>query len=177
MGATLAEHIKLPWSLSSALCALVFMQLGVDHKNATHLQPWPKPSLWILLSISWLVSLWSPLNGGVGLAGPTVNNPGWFLLFAVAGIGISVALAQLIGHRLSILTWLGKNSLGLLVLHMLAIKGVKVLLSLGIGVSMHTLENDLLWGLGVLTIASVLSAIAVVLIQRWWPWALGGTVR
>ena len=177
LGATLAEHIKLPWSLSSALCALVFMQLGVDHKNATHLQPWPKPSLWILLSISWLVSLWSPLNGGVGLAGPTVNNPGWFLLFAVAGIGISVALAQLIGHRLSILTWLGKNSLGLLVLHMLAIKGVKVLLSLGIGVSMHTLENDLLWGLGVLTIASVLSAIAVVLIQRWWPWALGGTVR
>jgi len=175
LGATLAEHIKLPWSLSSALCALVFVQLGVDHKNATHLQPWPKQTLWIMLGICFLVSLWAPMNGDVGLAGPTVNTPALFLVFAAAGIGLSIALSQLIDHRSSILTWLGKNSLGLLVLHMLAIKSVKVLLSLGFGVSVQTLEQDLLWGLSVLTTASVLSAISVVLIQRLWPWALGVT--
>jgi acyltransferase len=177
LGATLTEHIKLPWSLSSALCALVFVQLGVDHKNATNLAPWSTRTLWAVFTMCLLLSLWSPMNGDVGLAGPTVNNPGWFLLFAAAGIGLSVALSQLIGQRSSTLTWLGKNSLGLMVLHMLAIKGVKVLLSLGFGVGMHTLEHDLLWGLSVLALASVSSVIGVVLIQRWWPWALGHTGR
>ena len=173
VGAQLALHIKMPWSFSSALCALVFMQLGVDHKRMRGLQTWPRQRLWWILTIAFLLSLWSPINGDVGLAGPTVNNPILFLWFALVGIGLSVALSQLIEHRLPVLTWLGQNSLGVLVLHMLAIKGVKVVLSLATGVGIHTLENSFAWGLVVLLVAMVLTALAVKAIQRWWPWALG----
>ena len=173
VGAQLALHIKMPWSFSSALCALVFMQLGVDHKRMGGLQTWPRQRLSWVLTIAFLLSLWSPINGDVGLAGPTVNNPILFLWFALVGIGLSVALSQLIEHRLPVLTWLGQNSLGVLVLHMLAIKGVKVVLSLATGVGIHTLENSLAWGLVVLLVAMVLTALAVKAIQRWWPWAFG----
>ncbi len=175
VGAQLAMHVKMPWSLSSALCAVVFMQLGVDHKCLTGQKIWPRQRLWQLLTICFLISLWAPINGDVGLAGPTVNNPMLFLWFSFVGIGLSVALSQLIEHRLPILTWLGQNSMGVLVLHMLAIKGVKVLLSLGVGVGIHTLENSLAWGLAVLLVASALTALAVKAVQRWWPWALGHT--
>jgi acyltransferase len=173
VGAQLALHIKLPWSFSSALCAVVFMQLGVDHKRIGGQKTWPRQRLWPLLTICFLVSMWAPINGDVGLAGPTVNNPILFLWFTLVGIGLSVALSQLIEHRLPILTWLGQNSLGVLVLHMLAIKGVKVSLSLTSGVGIHTLENTLAWGLVVLLVAMALTALAVKAIQRWWPWALG----
>jgi acyltransferase len=172
LGAQLALHIKMPWSFSSALCAVVFMQLGVDHKRVGGLQSWPRQRLWWILATTFLLSLWAPINGDVGLAGPTVNNPILFLWFALAGIGLSVALSQLIEHRLPMLTWLGQNSLGVLVLHMLAIKGVKVVLGLATGLGIHTLENSLAWGLVVLLVAMTLTALAVKAIQRWWPWAL-----
>lgn len=173
MGSQLALQIKMPWSFSSALCAVVFMQLGVDHKRLVGLQTWPRQRLWWIVTIAFLTSLWAPINGDVGLAGPTVNNPILFLWFALVGIGLSVALSQLIEHRLPVLMWLGQNSLGVLVLHMLAIKGVKVLLSLATGVGIHTLENSLVWGLVVLLVATAMTVLAVKAIQRWWPWALG----
>lgn len=172
MGAQLALHIKMPWSFASALCAAVFMQLGIDHKRLWGLQTWPRQRLWLILIVCSVLSLLAPINGDVGLAGPAVNNPLLFLWFALVGIGLSVALSQLIEHRLGVLIWLGKNSMGFLVLHMLAIKGVKVLLNLATGVSIHTLENSLAWGLLVLLVGMLLTTLAVKAIQHWWPWAL-----
>lgn len=174
-GAALAQQAKMPWSFSSALCATVFMQMGVDHQRSLGLQPWSRQRLWLLLPVCFLLSLWAPLNGDVGLAGPTVNNPVLFVLFALVGIGLSLALTQLIAHRLPVLIWLGKNSMGVLVFHMLAIKGVKVVLSMVFGTPVQTLENDVLWGLTVLVLAGGLTVVAVLIVQRWWPWALGPT--
>ena len=120
------------------------------------------------------LSLLSPINGAVGLAGPTVNQPVLFLLFALVGIGLSLLFIHLAGRRVQdALAILGRHSMGILVLHMLAIKGVKVVLSIATGTSLDTMEHSIGWGVLVLGVASLLMWPAIAVIERWLPWTLG----
>lgn len=171
------ESVKLPMSLTSALAAALFIQFGLDFRrtSATGRLPAWQASLLALLLLG--ITTLSPFNGAVGLAGPTINNPFLFLVFALAGTGLSVLLVQRLPAIEPLLAFLGRHSMGILVIHMLAIKGVKVLLSLGTGTSMDTMEHSLAWGLLVLVAASCIMWPTIWVIERWLPWTLGNRGR
>lgn len=174
VAAWIEEDIKLPFSLLPAMAAAVFVQLGMDYRRSALPSTLSTGMQWFALIVLLGLSLLSPLNGAVGLAGPTVHQPVLFLLFALAGIGLSVLFVRLTGGRLQdVLAFLGRHSMGILVLHMLAIKGVKVVLSIATGTSLDTMEHSIPWGLLVLGAASLLMWPAIALIERWLPWTLG----
>jgi len=173
VGAWVGERLKLPMSAVSALCAAVFMQMGLDFRRCGWLEKLRPAQQWGLLPVMVVISLLSPLNGAVGLAGPAVNQPLMFFAFALVGIGLSVLLSRLVWPRSRWLTMLGQHSMGILVLHMLVIKGVKVILSLGTGVSLDTMEHQLGFGLFVLVASALILWPSIWLIERWLPWTLG----
>jgi acyltransferase len=123
-------------------------------------------------------TLLAPVNGGVGLGGPTVNNPLWFIALATAGSLASVGLViwlQPFARVSQLLKTLGHHSMGILVLHMLAIKGVKVVLSMATGTSIGYMEQHIGWGLVILLLASLAIWPAIWVITKLAPWALGKT--
>ena len=156
------------------MAAAVFIQMGLDWKRTARMTEISTGQRWFWLVVLAGLSLLSPINGAVGLAGPTVNQPVLFLLFALIGIGLSLLFVQLASVRIQdALAFIGRHSMGILVLHMLAIKGVKVVLSIGTGTSLDTMEHSILWGLLVLCVASLLMWPAIAVIERWLPWTLG----
>lgn len=173
LGAWIEDRLKLPMSAASALCAAVFMQLGLDMRRYGWLERLRPTQQYWLLAILLPLSLLSPMNGAVGLAGPTVNHPIMFLAFALVGIGLSVLLSWRVGNRIPWMAMLGQHSMGILVLHMLVIKGVKVIFSLGTGVSLDTMEQELGWGVLVLVISALIMWPSIWLIERSLPWTLG----
>lgn len=173
MAALVEERIKLPMSVIPALGAAVFVQLGLDCQRHRPWMRWSGTSQWAVLLLAFGVSLTAPVNGAVGLAGPTINHPVLFLLFAVCGLAFSVLLAYRCAPRAGWVALLGRHSMGILVTHMLAIKSVKVLLSLFLGVSMSEMEHSLGWGLLVMVISAVVMWPAIAFIERWLPWTVG----
>jgi len=168
------ESIRLPMSLVPAMAAALFVQLGLDYRKTDALGRLGTQARWWVLAGLFVITLWSPLNGAVGLAGPTINHPALFLLFALAGIGLSIILVRLpLGPWQGLMAFLGRHSMGILVLHMLAIKGVKVLLSIATGVGLDVMEKSVPWGILVLLIAALLMWPAIAVIERWLPWTLG----
>lgn len=175
LGAWVALQVKLPFSAASALCAAIFMQLGLDLKRHLVAQQHRRGFALVALVVLFAITLLAPLNGDVGLAGPTVNHPVLFIALAVAGTLASVALAmwlQPIRGLSQILQTLGRHSMGILVLHMLAIKGIKVVLSMATGTSIVLMEQHVGWGLVVLVGAALLTWLAIVVISKFAPFVL-----
>jgi hypothetical protein len=173
LGSAIEETIRLPWSLTSAMCGALFIQLGwhYQHQKIWTRQP---PSMVLLMgALAWILSLFSGINGAVGLAGPTVNNPVWFLVFSIAGLGLSLSLVYTLRERLGWLVFLGRHSMGLLVLHMLVIKSVKVTLSFLFGITIQHMEQDLMWGLTVLGTSALLLWPSVWIFETRFPRLLG----
>lgn len=168
------ESINPPFSLLPALGAAIFIQWGLAFRQSNSMAQWTTGQRWISLAILFGITLYSPLNGAVGLAGPTINNPGLFILFALAGTFFSVLLVLNVPDTAqNTLAFIGRHSMGILVLHMLAIKGVKVMLSLLTGTQLDIMEHSLSWGLLILAIASVLMWPAIDFVERQLPWSLG----
>lgn len=173
MGSAIGESIRLPWSLASALCGALFIHIGWHFQQQHSWSRFSRPA-WVVMGLACgLLSLWSPLNGGVGLAGPTVNNPAWFLFFTATGLGLSLGLIAWLGERLGVLAFLGRHSMGLLVLHMLVIKGVKVILSFAFGLSIAHMEHDWAWGLAVMALSAFLLWPSVWFVEKNVPRLLG----
>lgn len=176
VAATLEEQIKLPFSLVPAMAAALFVQLGLDFRQRNPLDGIGTGTRWTGLLILVMLSLLSPINGAVGLAGPTINQPLLFLAFALIGIGLSVLVVQQVGGRWkTMLAFIGRHSMGILVLHMLIIKGVKVVLSIATGTSLDEMEHSAPWGLLVLVVATLMMVPAIAIIERWLPWTLGNS--
>lgn len=175
-GSTIAEYIKLPFSSASAFCSALFIQIGIDLKSYILHYQYKKKLIFAAMLLLFTFSLLAPINGGVGLAGPTINNPIWFIAFSVAGTFCALAFVLFVKHNKMIskfLQLLGQHSMAILVLHMLAIKGVKVILSIITGVSVPVMEQHLEWGLLVLLVASALIVIPIVIFTRFTPWVFG----
>lgn len=171
-GAWIGPLLKLPWGIAPALSAVIFMQLGLDFKRWS---PALSTPAWLgLAAVLGLVSVFAgSVNGSVNLASPTVNHPLWFLVFAVVGMGLSVALVKLPQGRPAWLCLIGRHSLTIMVLHMLVIKATKVIMGVLTGQSMAALESHLFWGLLVLVITSVLLGPMIWWLNRYTPWVLG----
>lgn len=173
LGSAIGESVRLPWSLASALCGALFLHIGWHFQQQ---QLWSRLSRrsWLGIGLACgLLSLWSHINGGVGLAGPTVNHPALFLIFTASGLGLSLGLIAWLGKRVSVLDFLGRHSMGLLVLHMLVIKGVKVILSFVFGLSISHMEHDWAWGLAVLALSALLLWPSVGILEKHFPTLLG----
>lgn len=174
IAAAIEEQVKMPFSLLPAMAAALFVQMGLDFRRRNPLLGLQTTTRWLWLIALAALSLLSPLNGAVGLAGPTVNNPLLFLLFAFIGIGLSVLFVQQASTSVQErLAFVGRHSMGILVLHMLAIKGVKVVLSIATGTSLDTMEHSIPWGLLVLLVVTLLIWPAIAIIERWLSWTLG----
>lgn len=174
IAAVIQEQINPPFSLLPAMGAAIFIQVGLTFRQHDPVSQWMASRKWMVFLGLLGITLFSPTNGAVGLAGPTINQPVLFLIFALAGIGMSVLMVRLASARWqSALAFVGRYSMGILVLHMLAIKGVKVVLSIATGTSLDVMEHSLPWGALVLLVACLLMWPAIAVIERWLPWTLG----
>lgn len=175
-----SRSVKLPWSLASALVGLVFFQAGHAYARRFGLSPQPRSRLWTLLGIGLLISLFSPLNGFVTLADVVLGQPLLYLLFALGGIGMTLALAQLVGSGAPWLVQLGQWSMAIMVIHMLIIKTAKVALAAVLHMSIAEIEARWLPSLGVLLVTVILLVPGVWFLERFLPFTLGksgGTTR
>lgn len=171
LGTWLGPLVKLPWGIAPALSAVIFMQMGIDFKRlglSLSVNRWMGLGALLLLISVFAGSV----NGSVIQATPLVNNPIWFLVFASAGIGMSVAMVMLPQGRPVWLCCIGRHSLAIMVLHMLVIKATKVVITFSTGQSMAIMESSLVWGLLVLLITALLLWPLVLLINRYLPWVL-----
>ncbi|MRH79033.1 acyltransferase family protein [Spiribacter sp. C176] len=170
----LAERVVTPLGLSTGVIAILFVQLGYEYRQRGYPSPNTDAYTIALLMVTLLISLFARANGPVGLAGPTVNNPALFVLFAINGIAVCVMAVRLAPSAVQrLLAAIGHHSLAILVTHMLIIKSLKVMLSLAGGVSFYDIEHSLPLGLVVLAATAVLSIPTVWFIERWLPWSLG----
>jgi fucose 4-O-acetylase-like acetyltransferase len=170
----IAEQIATPLGLSTGIIASLFVQLGYEYRQRNY--PFPNAQMLAaaLFILALLISALAFVNGAVGLAGPTVNNPALFMVFALNGIGLCVFAVRFTPPAVQrLLASIGHHSLAILVTHMLIIKSIKVLLSLVWGVSFAEIEHSLPLGLAVLFATVVLSIPTVWFIERWLPWSLG----
>lgn len=170
----LAERVVTPLGLSAGIIATLFVQLGYEYQRRGYPLVNAAPAKIALLIVVLSVSALAFVNGAVGLAGPTVNNPALFVVFALNGIGLCLLAVRLAPSAVQgLLATIGHHSLAILVTHMLIIKSVKVVLSLGSGVSFTEIEHSLPLGLTILIVTVVLSIPTVWFIERWLPWSLG----
>jgi fucose 4-O-acetylase-like acetyltransferase len=174
VGLAINDQIRLPFSIVPGLIALGFLQAGYWFGQTQRLDRLNKKQALMIAVLLLLASLISPINGAVGLAGATVNNPLLFVLFAAIGIGMCTLGVYCLPRGLQhLLARVGRYSLIILVTHMLIIKGIKVSLQIIMGWNFATMESH--WGQGsvvlVLTVIGLL--VAVPLINRFAPFTLG----
>lgn len=177
LGVWLASSHTLAWSLLPALMSLAFFQAGVVYRARVGLASVPLAKAFAIFVFCALVWSASPLNGMATLAEGRIGHPVLFYLFAMAGTLMVVFLCQLLDRALPravrSLAWLGRYSLSIMLIHMLVVKGVKVILIATWGVSMQEIEHDLLMGLLVLMASSFLLAPTVFVMERYLGFTLG----
>ena len=173
VGQWIGQQVKLPFSLAPAMLGLVFFQA------AYLLKPWvfgsriTPATKWLVLLVCLAVSLWSQVNGFVAVAGPSVGNYGWFLLFGFTGSIAVIALTQLLEPHGAWLARLGRYSLSIMVIHFLIIKSVKVVMTAVLHVDMATMDDSSGIGTFVLLATGILLIPTVWVMERYLPWSLG----
>jgi len=158
LGYWVSLRAKLPFSAASALCAAIFMQMGLDLKDHIISYQRHRRLAFLIMLVFFSFTALAPVNGDVGLAGPTINHPVWFITFATVGTLASVALILFLQslHGLNrLMQIIGQHSLAILVVHMLIIKTVKVIFSIIFNININTIENDFEWGLIILITSSL----------------------
>ena len=173
LGMAIGERWRIPWGVVPAMIALVFLQAGVEFRQRGWNKHLTRARLSVLLGVSALLSLFAPINGAVGLAGPTVNNPLWFMLFAFVGIAMCMAAVLLPIPGRALVAVIGRYSLIILVVHMLVIKAVKVVLLVFSGVPLGVMEQSIGWGLLILLVSGLIMWPLVWGIDRWLGFTLG----
>lgn len=174
LGLAIGDDLRLPFSLVSALIAVGFVHAGYVWRTSFGTDAVAPRLRWPLIATFALVSLAAPINGIVGVADGSVGHPLLFIGFAACGIALCVLLVQSLPGRVSdLLALIGRHSLEILVIHMLIIKGVKVILNGLLGVSFAEMEQDLALGMLVLVSSALLMVPAVWVMSRWLPWTLG----
>lgn len=176
LGLSLAPVIRLPFSLIPATLALIFLHAGAELGPRMLTVSVRNPARWLIpaIFVTGIVTLLSPLNGFMELGHGQVGQPGFYLLFAVAGIGLIVLLASLNTRLNKAFAVIGRWSLAILVTHMLVIKGVQVLISMTTGLSLAEQQQALLPGLLVLAISAALTWPVILIARRLLPPVLTG---
>lgn len=176
-GLALAGQLTLPFSGVAALCSLIFFQAGYRFQTEHLLQALGQSPRWWLLAALIGISLFSQINGFVGLGEGIVGNPFWFLLFAFTGTFMVVLLVNVADPWCGWLAFVGRYSLHIMLIHMLIIKSVKVVMSGVLGTSMQVIDNDVGLGLIVLGVSSVCMVPAVFVMERYLPFTLGKRMK
>lgn len=171
----IAHRLMLPLSANAALIAVLFLQAGYEYQRLGYPFPQLTVNVGLLMLASLALSMLAPaLNGSVDLAEARVNNPLLYLILSFSGIILSLTTANVVPKKvLHALVAIGQHSLVILVTHMLIIKSVKVAFGLLLGISIHTIEHSVKFGVSVLLISIVLMIPTTIIIQRWLPWTLG----
>lgn len=174
IGLFINDQIRLPWGIVPALIAVGFFQTGHWMMQTSLIHKFQSHHALIAGVVLLLASLLAPINGAVGLAGPTVNNPVLFIIFAFVGTGACISWVYALPARLQHgLALIGRHSLAILVTHMLIIKGIKVILQSTTGWTFTSMEVSSLQGIVVLLLTAASLLIAIPLIRRIAPFTLG----
>lgn len=177
LGYLASRHLKLPWSLASALVGLVFFQAGHLHARRFGLGAMPRPVLFPVVAVTLIISLFSTLNGFVTLADMELGQPAWFVLFAFSGLYLTLAVVQWLGPRAPWLIRLGQWSMAIMVIHMLIIKSAKVALAALLHMSIAQIETSVWPSLAILVITAILLIPSVWFMERFLPFTLGKVAR
>ncbi len=169
---------RLPWSLDSALVALIFFGHGYNIGRAGILdkeRPWPALAGIAIICSSWLVFV-ADINGQVAMD-QMIFGKSALLFFITAAIGIAmmVSMAKLIPHT-SVGRWLSENTIIIFSYHKLAFN-----VFAGIGVVFFGLQiefkDSAFFGFLFTAVALLGSTIIVYMVRRYMPWIAGFSVR
>lgn len=173
LGLALGDRVLLPFSGVAALTALIFFQAGYRLQSARLLQSLGSATRWWLLAAFIAISLFSQINGFVGMGEGIVGNPLWFLFFGFIGTFMVVLLVNVADPWCGWLAFIGRYSLSIMLIHMLIIKSVKVVMTGVLGVSMQVIDNDVQLGLIVLAASTLCMVPAVFVMEKYLPFTLG----
>jgi len=168
------SSLTLPWSIVPALGALLF--IGLSHQLKIHnwvLKLKFKELMAVVIVASVLSGL-GVINGFVAYGDGLVNNFFFFILFALNGIVLTIAVSKLIDGKSKWLKRVGQNSLQIMVTHILIIKVVKVGMQAFMGISFSFVESDLIFGMVAFIISACLTIPCVLIINKYFSWSLGG---
>jgi len=164
-------HFMLPWSINIVLSSIIFFFVGhwireihnIIQLNSFHL---------ILLVISFFLlhfigfRLNSPINMYYGQYGN-------YFLFLINGITGSIWLLSaslLLTKRITIIDWLGKNSLLIMILHLRAMTILKAIAIYLLGIELKfTPLNSLFYSI----IQIIILVIPIIIINKYFKWTLG----
>ncbi|MGH8027742.1 MAG: acyltransferase family protein, partial [Pseudoxanthomonas sp.] len=167
-----ATDLRLPFALDVLPVALLFYACGA---LAGRTVPLPRSaSLGVAaaaaLLVPWLLLAWS--NGRVDINQLRFGTSAWkFVLAALLGTSI-VLLASPLGAKSAALRWMGRNTLLILCIHILAffvLSGIAAVLGLFPAGS----KPGPAWALCVSAVSIALCVPLRVLFMRYAPWALG----
>lgn len=136
----------------------VYFALGV---SAAAMSPWPAHRGWTVLAVAILVFGLAHWTAQAAPAAYTL--PGISLLLSLPGILLVLALSrQLAALRWDWLGWIGRHSLEIYLIHILASSGTRIILEQQLGLQ----EPVLHLALG--TLAGVLASLVVAVLARRW---------
>lgn len=162
---------RLPWSVDIGLVALGFVWVGqqVSGWLQARQMSWKAVViLAILLAINIIGFELNPVRVDLFLG--NYGNYVWFYLSAVSGCLFYTLLARLL-PPVTVLVFIGVNSLVFYMLHMRALTALNLIFSKvpALAVSDHTVAGALLVSL----LQLLVLVPAVLIINRWFPWTLG----
>lgn len=152
--------IRLPWSLDVALTGVVFYSVGFLFRQYFVIRL-GKFLLPILLLSTFIIS---QLNESIDLNTLKFNNYFYFYMAAFTGILSIIIIAQIISNSKT-LSFLGRNSIMILALHLLTFSFLKGIMVFVFNIDIKILEGSLIWGI-LFTLSSLFILTPVILIIK-----------
>ncbi len=162
------EYDVLPFALSRALEAVVFMHLGYLYAKTPLKYTMAKLITAILLYVIGLYVLITQYDAkGLFLSGEAYSyNYAWFYITSLSGIIAAISFSQLV-KSLPLFNWFGKNSLVIMCTHFQLMEWVNVQISQSPYYS--TLAGKCVMGLLEYALALSVSAVCVFLCKKYMP--------
>ena len=170
----LKPFFRPPWHMDTALTAVVFFGAGcLLAEKGIEPKKFRTASKLILISILIATNIFvASLNGGPTLLSNYFGNYFYFYIAAFAGIFGYTLLADRIKF-FKPLHWVGKNSLGIFAVHLMALGIIRWIFTTALGLRHSVTHNPTLWGIG-FTIAIVLASTpAIYVFNTYFPFMVG----
>lgn len=167
---------RLPWSIDVSLTAVVFFGIGnLLKKHNLFLDvliPYKSKVILIFFLCLILNILITFINGSVDMNNIKLNNYFYFYIGALSGIIPYLVLSYKV-QNLKFLDFLGRNTLIIMCLHILALKITKGIFVLGFNIPLEATRNSFVWS-SIWTIGALILLLPVIyIINNFFPFLIG----
>ena len=173
-----SNKIFIPFALETAMIAQLFVALGYNFKLLDISNKLNNKFLnyIIFLFLLFLLLIICKVNGPVNMLSHNYNNPIYFIVGALSGIGIIYYFASFINSKIKLktcLTYLGQSSLNLMILHEPVKRILIKLVSIIFGISQYILRNNIFFIILLTIILIILLIPFNYIIKNYLPFLIG----